>query len=243
MRFRYGSFWHPTGEITSCRFTARQSNNDRGKAQIITRRISLTGMIVASGQAAIDARVAAIMVAYSSNRYDAQMMRSDGSGTTQALWDSSSISGVKVVEPPSFGIDPNQAHFATGLPFSIALEADYLYSDTDPLMSYSETIRVDGDGGPVRVVRPVDFGQWVEQIVANTSPVIISQTGEAVGSLAYPVPNAPIYPARILNPFSDKTIEEMTPQLMGRLHMGYPVRWAYRMTFTTPPSVSHPELR
>lgn len=78
MRFRYGNFTHPTGEITSCRFEPATGTNARGRAQTRKYRLSVQGMVIAAGQSAIDARVAAIQDAYAIEGYDAAMLRSNG---------------------------------------------------------------------------------------------------------------------------------------------------------------------
>jgi hypothetical protein len=240
MRMRYGGYPHPSGEITDSRIGFAVVLNQRFRIQTKVYTWRLRGKIHADGQEAINARVSEIVSAYSLNGGDAVLEMSSGSDSQLALYNAESITGVRVMSL-DFPVQGGQAHYATGLPFSIVLQAEYLVN-VNQLMAYEEKLSVRGTGGPIGVFQPVDVGPWIGQQVTERSIVIVNQSGMAVAPLQFPVPNPPIYPGQIINPVSDHQIDEITPELHGATHLGYGVSWNYTMTFNQYPNLGHPTI-
>ncbi len=158
-----------------------------------------------------------------------------------ALLNTGSIGGVRVVERPAFLAQDGKGHWATGVPFRITFECDYP-KFTDGLVSYSESITKVGDGGPRRVMLELDNGIPVTQTVSSNTPIQIIQSGTAVGFLAYPTVNDPIFPNAILAP-EDRAVTPDTPRLARDTYVDWPIRWTYRMTLDSPTSVPYPFRR
>lgn len=243
MIFRYGSSYsHPDHECLVTFFGGQTIYNPRGRPQFLRKRMAVEGEIIATGPAAISARMSEIAAAYAVDGGTAELLTSGGASTHYVLSSLGSVSGVRVVQPPSFSQQDGKAHMATGLPFSIVLEADYLIGDGDGLVSYSETIAYVGDGGPRHVILELDSGSPIEQFVSTHTPVTILQSGEAVGILSYPAPNPPLFPDSLDRPDGIQ-ISRSAPRLDGATHVDWPVRWQYRMTGSYLPTIPDPLLR
>lgn len=168
------------------------------------------------------------------------MLQSDGSATQFVIGDGS-LGGCRVIQPPSFALQDGKAHYTTGLPFTVVLEADYQDSN-DTLVSYSETITKIGQGGPRRLVIELDNGVAQEQIVSSHTPVVLIQSGEAIGYQAYPFFNAPVYPNYVDLP-DGYQVAYAAPRLEGNTYVEYGVRWNYRMTIPTDATLPFPSTR
>lgn len=240
MILRYGSYEHPDHECLPSFFGQERIFNQRGNAYIKRKRMVIDGEIVANGTSAIDARVSQILNAYSVDGGNVLLTQSDGLPTNFRLGHES-ISGVRVVEGPSFFTQDGKAHLATGLPFSITLEADYLESN-DVLQFYEERITRIGTGGPRSVTIELDNGPPVKQVVSSHTPIIVVQSGTAVGISVRPTPNAPLFPDFMDGP-EDNQVTNGSPQMNGGFPMNYMVSWNYRFTLTSPTSIPLPLLR
>lgn len=239
MRFSYGSYEHPDNECMVTFWGGSTIYNARGKPQYLRKRMVVEGEIVANGSTAIAARVKEIQDAYAVPGGSATLHGTAGAYT---LSSAGSVSGVRIVQAPTFFQQDGKAHMATGLPFSVVLEADYLINDGDPLVSYSETITHIGTGGPRRATLELDNGEPIEQIVSTHTPVTIIQAGEAVGSAGYPSINQPIFPTQVDLP-DGLQISTSAPRLEGNVYVDWPIRWAYRMTCLNLPSIPYPLQR
>lgn len=224
-------------------FGAARIYNSRGVAHIVRKRMVVEGEIIAATATAINSRVNAIKAAYSVDGSVAVLFTSAGQATDFQLG-SGAIAGVKVVEGPTFLAQDGKAHFATGLPFTVALEADYLTGSSiyDGLVSYTESIACIGDGGARRVVIELDSGPPEEQFTSTNTPVTVIQAGEAVGIGSYPSFNSPIFPSALDRPDGYQVVRG-TPRRDGYTYLEYPVRWSYRMTLANFTGIPSPLLR
>jgi hypothetical protein len=244
VRAIYGSFQHSVGEITDCQVRYALGLSRRNTAFTEKKIISARGTIVASGQAAVEARAAQIRDAYALNGFDWSLVMDSGADTSVALYNAASFTGVRVTRRPTFDVIGSRAGYVTNLNFSVELEAEYLRgSEQDRWLDFRERITVSGNGLGIRVIKPVDFGDWVEQQVTTTSPVIVMQEGQGIAKVQQPFPNAAIYPERILDPTKDVSTEEFSPERNGNAWFGFGVRWSYRMTFLSGVPVPHPTYK
>lgn len=240
MYFTYGFYRHPLGECLVTNFTQTKLYNRRGRAHIIRRSMTVEGEIIAADTTAIDTRVREMVQAYSIPAAAAYMSTSTGASTGFVLSNTFSLTGVRVIEGPSFHQREHAAHYVTGLPFTIRLECDYLGNTS--LMEYEETITKVGDGRGRRIVLEVDSGPPVVQFTTTHTPITVMQEGKAVGVAQYPTPNLPLFNDAIDGPDGIQ-INEGTPELYGNAYIGYPISWKYRMVFPQNPSLPHPTLR
>lgn len=240
MIFRYGTYSHPANECLVTYFGGETTYNSRGEPDIVRKRMVVEGEIVAL-TTDIDTRMNEIINVYKVDGGNASLTRSNGAWTAYNLPAAGSITGVRVVQRPTFLQQDGKAHMVTGLPFTIVLEAEYP-AENSGLVSYSETITHTGTGGPRRVTLELDSGTPIEQIVSGNTPVTVSQVGEAVGRDGYPSVNPPIFPTQVNLP-DGYVIARSAPRMHGKQYIDYPVRWAYNMTLLTLPSIPNPLLR
>lgn len=245
MYFQYGSYRHPVGEVQVKSFDVDAERGDNGLTIAKTATLQLEGVIVAAGDVAIDARVAEIQQAYSLDGYDAALIRTDGQRSHIALSSGDALYGVQVVRGPSFPLERNAAHFATGLPFSITLQAKYGFDGNGFFLGSSEEIEQIGDGGPITVITTLDNGLPVADQVSPASPVIVTQSGEATYEFSiaapptYPQHNPPLFPGNLIRPDGIRIRRaKQRPKIAGRVQ--YKTTWNYTFQFTQLPFIPNP---
>jgi hypothetical protein len=242
MIFTYGGYSHPDNECLVTFFGAQRLQGPRGKTITLRRTMRVEGEIIASTTAAIDARVAAIRAAYAVEGGSAVLYTSAGASTQFQLPSLGSISGTRIVEGPTFFTQDGKAHYATGLPFALTLEADYFTKESFGLLFYTETISRVGSGGPRRVVIEVDNGLPVEQLVSTNTPIVVIQSGEAVNFAgSYPPPNSPIF-AQYLDEPDGNHVAYTAPRLNGETYTEWTTRWDYRFTLPSNTTIPYPRL-
>lgn len=228
MRAKYGSYSHPLGQC-SVSHTKQKRYNARGRAQTIVHRLNLEGQIIGVGstaaelQASIRSQIQAMENAYANDGFSGGLLHSDGTLSAHWLSSGDSISGVRVVQPPSFGDSDGGGEYATGRSFTIGLEAEYLISDGDPLVSWEETISIQGNGGPRIVPVETDNSAPRFQVISLATPVIIEQRGSAVGIAGYPSPPATLSGLIMDNPAA--FLSRGTPRQSGNAFLDWPISW------------------
>lgn len=241
MYFRFSNYTHPFGECLVAFFNRATKYNRRGRPESAVFRMIVRGEIVATGQAAIDARVAEIRNAYGLDGGSAALLRTDLSATSIAM-PTGSLRGVQVLDL-TFEQEEKKAHFATGLPFSIALEAEYQISDGDPIVEYHEQLTVIGDGGPRYVWQEIDNGPPIRQMVSTNTPVTLLQSGFMVGtSASHAVVNEPLFPDNLDRPDGIQK-GNATPKLDGGVLTEWGINWSYRMIFGGPVALPFPTVK
>lgn len=247
MYFRYGNYSHPAGEVLVRSFEVSAEQGLNGLTIARTKTLQLEGVIVAAGDVAIDARVSEIQQAYSLDGYDATLVRTDGQPSHIALSSGDALYGVQVTNGPSFPMERNAAHYATGLPFTITLQAKYSSNGQGYFLGSSETIEQIGNGGPIVVITTLDNGLPVADQVSPASPVIVTQSGESVYEFSttapptYPPFNPPLFPGNLIMPDGYRVRREKSrPRIAGRNQ--YKATWSYTFQFTQPPFIPNPNV-
>lgn len=96
----------------------------------------------------------------------------------------------------------------------------------DGYLSYQESLRVIGTGGPVVIWKPALVGPPQAQIVQTQSSVIALQRGSAVGISSYPQYPAYLFDGGFLK--SKQSWQEIgTPRQLGNTKIGFPISWFY----------------
>lgn len=236
MVFKYGTFSFADGECLVTFFGRQQRVNSRGIPQTNVYTMVVEGEIIASGQAAIDARARLITTALSLDGGSAVLL-TDGGNETVYYLGAANAHYVRVSNM-SFLQQDGKAHYATGLPFTFTIEAEY-GALSDGLVSYEERVTIIGTGGPRRVWPELDNGPAIEQVTSTHSNVTVIQSGAAVGSLAYPVFPQPFYPNAIGGP-EDYQTTRVSPRRDGQAFVDWPISWTYRMTLLSAGQIPPP---
>lgn len=238
MRLRYGSYVHDLGSPAVA--IARQTIFNDAQVPIgYTDRWDINGMLTASTQAALNAKIVALERAYSANGRDATLLLDSGSASAHVMRNSSTISGVRVVAPPSYPAG-GAGEFATYRTFNVSLEAETRYQNTaDWLLSFEESLSFSGTGGPVfGFLEPLQ-DKPVKQKLKAFSLVRVTQSGKAVGHGSYPDPlniSPPLWPDAELE--HQRLIVPGSPKRLGPAsdanYIEYPVSWTYQFESANP---------
>ena len=247
MRLRYGSDVLEEGEFTPQGFETQVVRNDLGIPTSVIKTLTGKIEIVASGDTAINARANQIESIFSMDGRDVSFLMTDGSPSFMSLYNAGSLYGVQVDGPRWGPLDVEKGDFVSGLTTFISFQAEYSpFVLTDPLLGATESIEINGTGGPIGIVTILDNAQPVLDFVSPASPVFVVQSGERIFELSkyappqYPPFNPPLFPENILNPPSDhrQLHEKLKTRQAGKAQ--YRATWNYVFTFTGRPAVPNP---
>jgi hypothetical protein len=227
MYAQIGSYTFDAGTVAVSSHSMQKRYNSRGRAQSKIERLVLEGTLIASTQSAIRAKIDALKTACEVDGVSAGLRHSNGSVSSHWLNNVGSVSGVQIVGwdfPESAG----NAEYATGRSFTIALQAEYLISDLDPLVCWQETITVIGNGGPRFVPIETDNSAVLMQTVSLATPIYVEQRGQAIGSVAYPDPPTLLNTAGLVLDNPNITTQRGSPRQSGQSFVDWPISWFYR---------------
>lgn len=227
MQVRWGSY---AFSANGCDLASRTRAvlSETGRPVRYVSRVAVSGWLEADGQAALNTAEVALRNALATPYQDLKFLTDDGAVTAVSLLNSTSLSGVRVVNGPEFA-GRDGAEFATIRQFSFEVEAEYLVTSArTAVLSFTETVSVVGTGGPRRILRvPVNAAVLVRQQVSPRSVVRATQQGSAVGHLGYPPAPRPLWPAPILLEDSVQ-VQKGSPKNLGQTWIEYPISWAYQ---------------
>lgn len=157
--------------------------------------MQLIGEIKSSTQADFITNINALQSGYSLNNEDAGLYFEDDTATPHVLYTNNSINGVEMKRLTWSG--QKGGELATVRTFSIVLEAEYLETGgvTTNLEEWSEKMIYVGTGGPRFAVIESEIGPPDYQMVNQKTGGSCIQTGYAVGTEVYQLPNDPLFPA------------------------------------------------
>lgn len=235
LRLGYGTFRHAPGE---CEYThSAQTERTEGQTpKWIRHRFDIRGCIIASGTAAIAARVTALKAAYSRDGQDFKILDDANNALPGSLLSGNCIGGVRVVSPPSFP-DNRNAAYVTFLNYQLTLEGDEAITSGTAANTYSafqETVESEG-GGPRFGYIEQNRGRPIRQLLREASVYKYTQAGRAVGLFSRPSPPAPLWPEYLIEA---PRIREVTPFRIGSGaaldYRDFEVNWTYRFEADVP---------
>ena len=232
MIIRYGGYSHGDGEasVSISRFT---EENERGQPFSTRHQWVIQGRIIGTSSSDVAAKCRRLEQAYLNWYQDLELL--DGSTVIHKLPQSSSWSGVKITQPPQYP-DGSGAQATTFRDYRIVAEADYLVTDLPALRSFRESITI-RPGRPEYAVVELVSGRPQVQLIKERRAWSATQSGEAVGYLAYPSVPAPIWPGV---PYEGPEISEQMPSINASgLPWLFPISWSYRF-ISADPLVGHP---
>ena len=123
----------------------------------------------------------------------------------------------------------NGAEYSTFRKYQIVIGATVAVEagKTDRILSFHETLRFSGRGGPINRFLPTLNGPWQKQQVSQTSTVRCVQAGSAVGFDHYPFAPSPMFPGDEHQEQSD--IQYDGPQKFGLngAYRTFGISWQY----------------
>jgi hypothetical protein len=233
--FKYGNYAHQPGEVTIA-VTKRAVNSPRGLKSLIRQTFTVAGVLLSSDgtPATLTTQMNALGNAYGVNPNTGQVTGAAdfqnailylGDGVTPTehqMYSGNSLSGTRVT---SFSwLNGNNAEYVSFRSYSLTIEADFA-DPTQNLLDFSETLAVEGDGGP-RVI-------WIESLDGEPQPQLSSaattmratQSGSATGAFQYPNIPGPLYPDSELSPLRKLKIGPV--KRVGQSLYEFPVSWSY----------------
>lgn len=239
----YGSYEHDEGEVELVNVSKRTVFSPRGYRQRTRETWQIQGILQAADESAVKAKISELQLAYGSDYQDVDFRMTDGSSSAHFIANANTMDGVRVTE--LLFPDGKGAEHSTYRTYRITLEADFDDTSTvnQQVISFQESIRITGTGGPKVVFLPTLNGAPIKQQVQQRTTQKIVQSGQAVGrtfaAMQSAIPGPLVasaehvdrrnigYPAR--------------PTRLG-IVQEYPVTWTYHMEFASPVSVSGPNV-
>lgn len=227
MIVRYGSYSHADAE---CTVAVSQSALENDAGQYYARRVTwtITGRLQADTPAALAAALVALELAYSVWYGDLGLF--DGNTMVMGLLNGGSLTGVKIVQPPSYPSGEG-AQLTTFLDYVIVATADYpAGAGQNLLKSFTETLAFSGGGPRLAAVECVNVPPQ-EQVLALYTAYRATQTGQAVGMYGYPPVPPPLFPGK-QEVAGQPTFS--SPRLRNGVYVDWPVSWSYSFVSATP---------
>jgi hypothetical protein len=239
MQLWYGNLAFPVNGVKAAT-RVRLVMADTGRPLRYKAAIDVKAYLDGSGEADLTVKenlvYAALLVPYQ----NLVLKQSTGAATGTNLLNSASISGVRIVDGPNFTNEAQDGEYVVQRVCTFTGEAEYLIAvGANAVLSFTETVSIFGNGGPVVRWRPMVNADPVPQIVYPSSTTRAVQTGQAVGHLGYPSVPGPNWPIAELN--EKRRIVRGSPKRLGSGFIEYPVAWSYEFE-ALGPLVSLPNL-
>jgi len=187
----YGNYIHANNECAV--MISRQGVfNAHGLQTEIVEQWNIQGMLMAGSVAELSVAIRAMEAAYASSGRNVGLYVNANTPTAHGITSAAARGGVRVVVPPSFPVGYG-AEYTTFRTYSIVLEATFGGSGVaGGLLSWSESIEIQGTGGPRwGYLQPMQ-GPPQQQIFSETSTIWMFQQGSAIGLGVYPTPSPPL---------------------------------------------------
>lgn len=194
MYLRYGDYIHQVGEAAIV--ISKTSVLDEFGIKVGYKESwQIAGRLDGTDANDLTTKIAALETAYGVNGKDLRLLNSNGTETAHKLINADSLTGVQI-ETLNYPIGEG-AEYTTFRNYTITATADYSIMSgggSNGTIAFSQVISIRGTGGPRKVVLETRNGPCVVQYVSQRTPIYITQSGSAVGYLAYPQPPNPIEP-------------------------------------------------
>lgn len=231
MYLKWGDYTHPLGE-PQITITRQPILAESGIPVAHTVTWDIQGKLLGSGQADLDAKIAALNSAYAKQNQDLVLLRSDGQTDSQhSLRRADTRGGTWVVSGPNFP-DGGGAEYATVRTFQLQIQAEVPVTNPQTtFVSFEESLRLSG-GGPLFSHVETAFGFPVrQQLRANTTFRAV-QSGSAIGYRNYPPVPGPLFGYGNLT--HEPVITRVSPKRVGTAHHQYRVSWQYEFESAFP---------
>jgi len=182
-----GGYTHTDNEVNLVMVDYQTRYSPRNRALTQTRTMHITGELIYADTSTIVQHANEVFNAYTDGK---DFTYTVGGVLAHELRNTGDcLSGVRVVRKsfPSGG--PEQ--LATTRAFSITLQAVYSAS-VDDLVSWNESVEVQGTGGPICTIVDTLYGPFLE-FLSVSSAIYYHQSGSAVGFTTYPTPPPPMF--------------------------------------------------
>lgn len=200
---------------------------------------NVTTWLDGTGQADLSQKELAFRAALLQPKKNFILKTDAGGASSAAIYTDRTATGTRVVSistPVAQG-----AEFVNRRTISFTVTAEYDVADAaNAVVSWTETVSIQGTGGPRRAWRFPINAPAVRQVLTPNSLVVVTQQGQAVGYLKRPPKPAYLFPAYLVYDQPVTTIG--TPTYLGNEFVNWPIAWAYRFERGDGPLVGAPAL-
>lgn len=232
MYLKYGDYQHAIGEA-SVVISKQAIFTEAGIIRGVRERWDIQGRLQAADQAALTTAIDALAAAYALQDQDVGFYFDDDQPSSHIITSSETNGGVRVVVPPSFP-QGKGAEYSTFRNYSLALDAEWLDASAT-LITWNEVLDFQGGGAQFTFMQPI-VGAPIKQLLRQQTTYRVTQSGEAVGYQAYPVPASPIWPTA--EHVDRRNVRYDLPKRMGPpgnpTYTQYKVSWTYHFEDSAP---------
>lgn len=239
MQLWWGRYAFPANaaEVTSRTDTVFSSSGFPLRYNIVYRVLAT---LDGNGQVELSEEEQALREALSIPYLDLILRTDTGAVSSAALLSRSSVTGARLTSGPNFS-EAQGSEFVNRRTCEFEMSAEYVIRGAEnAVVSWTETVSIQGNGGPNRVWRFPLNARPIRQVVTPYSLVRATQTGSAVGHLGYPTRPLPIWPQYLVNPA--EAFSPGTPESRGKGFVNYPLSWSYQFEVGGVPLFAVPTL-
>ncbi len=237
MKFYYGGYVHPSGEVNFAGIQRTIQYSPTQRANIFREAWSMKGKIVQQGpnsHSAVLGSLATIRNAYSVNGYSAGFLDNNGFQSPFWLNTANAIGGVIVTNPVSHG-EMSGAETVTYLNYTVGLQMESFLTSPDTILNYSEQVSFsDNFGGPIMIERLPLSGMPIQQAVSTNSFFYATQTGSLTMRSPNPFPESPIFPQAFSGSADCHQVTYSSPKMERGVPLEYTVSWSYKFRSSDP---------
>lgn len=209
---------------------------------------SIRGMLTGADATELSAKMIELEAAYSSIAGDLVLLQNDASTETHLkTTGSQTVGGIRCTKLYYPMTDPGD--FTTYLHYEIECEADFggigvfgaaggQGGGGEVIVSWTETVSYQGDGGPREILLEAINGPPQLQVVSDYTPIFATQQGDAVGLFKHPTPARPIYPQYEIG--HERRIAYSTPTMVGGTQNGPQTTREFRSSWSYSFQASQP---
>ncbi len=222
---QYGSFALDPGEAG---FTiSRSATTVNGIAIGYTERWNIQGRCQAGSAEAISAAISAREQAFKIPNQNLTLYLGDGSVSTHQINAAYTQGGVRTSKFVDYPIGRG-AEYSTYRNWSVSVEADFLDASVG-LIAWTELVSFAGGGQRTIWLEPLN-GPPQQQLANEQTTFKATQSGNATGLLAYPIPPTPIWPYAEL--IDRRRLSQTLPKRTGRgaaaFYSQFKISWDYQ---------------
>lgn len=232
---KYGSYTHALGEV-ALSITSRPHFNPRGLHDATLERWEISGLLRTDTSAALTTAIDALVAAYAVPEQNLGLYLADGATPTSHLLASAdTLGGTRVVEGPDFPTS-HGGEYSLHRGYRVVVEGLVPLAGTElDLLLREESITLAG-GGPRFVYLQTITGPPRRQQVAQSTPYRALQAGRAIGRLAYPLTNSPLWPTA--EHIDRRQIVRRTPRVVattaGQSLTDFEIAWQFEFESDVP---------
>ena len=230
MYLTYGSYSWDANEAQLVGIDKRVEHNARGYRERVIEKWTVRGIKQAASQAALTTALAAMEAALSQDGLALTFYLDDAATATVHAIAASTLFGVRVkgLRYPS----GDGAEYSTFRTWEADFEAEAIASGSNSiLVSFQETLSFQG-GGPRFVFLQTITGQPQKQLVAQSTPYRVVQSGSASQLGSYPAVPGPLWPDA--EHLEERRISRRGPELGKGFTGEAGVNWSFSFESAVP---------